>query len=164
MIDGVTVLWRLDLYTAIPQPPQVQAAAKICLCSLVTLLLFGCKTLTKDKGEKSDAAQQPGVMKIPVGTIHMVDPQGRFVLVRSSRTFQVESGTRMTSYASDGTVTGIFEVSPARKGAFLTADLLQGTPKSGEQVLMDYAQPVVPQSGEPGTLDFGAESDVQILE
>lgn len=142
----------------------MQAAAKICLYSVVALFAFGCKTIQKDTDEKADQATQPGGMKIPVGTIHMIDPQGRFVLIRSSRTFRVDSGTRMTSFASDGTETGIFEVSPARKGAFLTADILQGTPKSGEQVLMDYANPGVPGTGAAGIPEIGAESDVQILE
>lgn len=102
-------------------------------------------------------------MKIPVGSIHMIDPEGRFVLIRSSRTFQVDSGTRMTSYSGDGTITGIFEVSPARKGAFLTADILQGTPRSGEQVLMDYAKPSMPGAPQQQA-QIGSDSEVQVLE
>ncbi len=155
-----TLSGALDFYTAIPQLHKVQASARISLISLVVLSLFGCKTLEKD-GEK-EPEQPAQVMKIPVGMIHIVDPEGRFVLVRSSRTFQVESGTRLTSYAGDGTITGIFEVSTARKGAFLTADILQGTPRKGEQVLMDYASPEVQNPYDP--VSGGAETEVQVLE
>src|SRR6056297_1884116 len=118
----------LDFYIAIPQLGRVQATARISLCLVAGLAVFGCKTLDRKDEAESDPPEQQAGMKIPVGSIHAVDPEGRFVLIRSSRTFEVESGTQMTSYADDGTVTGIFEVSPARKGAFLTADILQGSP------------------------------------
>ena len=153
---------ELDFYTAILQLHRVQVTARISFLVLFALFGSGCKSL--DNGEKNEEqqTQQPSGMKIPVGMIHMVDPEGRFVLIRSSRTFQVESGTRMTSYAGDGSVTGIFEVSTARKGAFLTADVLQGTPKKGEQVLMDYNNPQASNSLD--AVSPGMDAEVQVLE
>lgn len=140
----------------------MQVTARICFYSFVALFVAACKTLDKDGESETEQVSQQSGIKIPVGMIHMVDPEGRFVLVRSSRTFQVESGTRMTSYAGDGSVTGIFEVSAARKGAFLTADILQGNPTKGDQVLMDYTNPEIqsPLENAPG----GMDTEIQVLE
>lgn len=128
-------------------------------------LAVGCQSLKSDKEDETteDSARTPGEMKIPVGTIHMVDPAGRFVLIRSSRTFQAETGTEMTSYASGGVATARFQVSPARKGAFLTADIVDGNPEKGEQVLMDYRQPSAASPGEAQP-DVDPGSEVQVLE
>ncbi|MEX2580651.1 MAG: hypothetical protein WD342_16460 [Verrucomicrobiales bacterium] len=131
----------------------------------VPLLAVGCQSLKSEKKDEAieDSASNPGEMKIPVGTIHMVDPAGRFVLIRSSRTFQVEAGSAMTSYESGGAATARFQVSPARKGAFLTADIVDGAPEKGEQVLMDYRQPSAASPGDvPPGVDSGSE--VQVLE
>lgn len=127
----------------------------------------GCKTMPwKKEKDPNDAAETENSpqMKIPVGTIHLVDPSGKFVLIRSSRFLQLEPGMVLTIHGNGGMETARVKVSPARKGQFLTADILSGNPRVGEQTLMDYTARM-PEQAQPGQspLQTGGD-DVQVLE
>lgn len=103
-------------------------------------------------------------MKIPVGTIHHIDPAGKFVLIRSSRFLQVEPGTIISVLDVQGTPVARVAVSPARKGQFLTADIVSGIPLLGQQTIMDYAPPI-PGAAAPGAgLESREADDIQVLE
>jgi len=169
MIFGVS----LDFKSGIPQAPLVQVPSAIIrffLFAALALVLPGCKTLSgkKDAAADTDAPAAieeppaPPSMKIPVGTIHHVDPAGGFVLIRSSRILQIEPGTIISVLGDDGTPVGSVEVSPARKGQFLTADILSGTPLAGQRTLMEYTQPT---PGATAPVPGGAgDDDIQVLE
>ncbi len=146
------------------------AIIRFFLATVLALVLPGCKTLSLKKDAATDnetpaaieESPEPPSMKIPVGTIHHVDPAGGFVLIRSSRILQIEPGTIISVLGDDGTPIGSVEVSPARKGQFLTADILSGTPLAGQRTLMEYAQPL---SGAPAPVPGGAGDDeIQVLE
>lgn len=101
-------------------------------------------------------------MKIPVGTIHHVDAEGGFVLIRSSRHLQVEPGTVISVIDEAGAIAASVQVSPARKGQFLTADILSGTPRGGQQTLMEHVR-VAPGSPTP-TPGSAGDDEIQVLE
>lgn len=147
---------------------QVPSAAnRLFLIAVFAILLTGCKTLSwkKDAAAVAAAAAETAAeeshaapsTKIPVGTIHHVDPAGGFVLIRSSRLLQIEPGTTISVHGDDGMPVASVEVSPARKGQFLTADILNGTPLVGQRTLMEYAPPA-PGAPAPG------DDDIQVLE
>ncbi len=142
----------------------MQAIPPVCRLTLVLLLaggLGGCRTLKKesDGGEASTPA--PASSTLPVGTVHHIDGTAGFVLIQSSRSLQIEPGTILTTYGEQGEVTARLEVSPARKGSFLTADIRDGAPKKGDRATMEHSpRPVV--GGGPA---FPSGNDaVQVLE
>lgn len=132
-----------------------------------------CKTLPfpgKKKSEEAAAVQgagndasavAPPATTLPVGVVHLVDTEARFVLVRSSRSLQIEPGTVLSVIGDAGELVARVEVSPARKGAFLTADYVEGLPAVGHRVTMEHR----PTPLDPGSPLLGAGSDdIQVLE
>jgi len=165
MIFGLS----LDFERRIPQARAVQVPTAIILLLLVAgiaILQAGCKTLSWKKDAAAPAAVEetpaPPAMRIPVGMIHHVDPAGGFVLIRSSRLLQIEPGTVISVLGDDGEPVASVEVSPARKGQFLTADIRSGTPLAGQRTLMDYA-PTAPGAAAPTAGSAGGD-DIQVLE
>lgn len=145
------------------------AIPKILFAAGLAILLPGCKTLSFKKDaavDETPAAVEetpaPPAMKIPVGTIHHVDPGGSFVLIRSSRLLQIEPGTIISVLDDQGAPVASVEVSPARKGQFLTADIVSGVPRAGLRTIMDYAPPA---PGAPAPVPGATgDDDIQVLE
>jgi len=134
------------------------------LSGLVLALAAGtsCRTLRDGGDPDALAAEAPQAMKIPVGTVHLAQPGSGFVLIRTARFLPLEAGTKLTSVNAQGVETAWLEASEARKGSFLTADVLGGTAAAGEQVLMDYQ---APRPGAASADDpFGRSEERQILE
>lgn len=103
-------------------------------------------------------------MKIPVGTIHHVDTEGGFVLIQSGRANRLEPDTEINVVGDAGEVTSVLKVSQARKGPFITADILNGVPKSGQRVLMDYTPRPETNPFQDGLPGKPSGSEVQVLE
>ena len=122
----------------------------------------GCTTLTRDQPSDGSPplADQPA-MKVPIGTLHVVRPTENFVLIQSTRFLQLEPGTEIVTYGRGGEETSRLQVSPARKGQFITADIVSGQPRVGDQALMDYA--VNPGGVTRGTAE-SADDEIQVLE
>ena len=173
-IFGQSLDFRRSLLHALAVP-ILSAIARLFLVSGLSFLLPGCTTMPWKK-VSTDATEtastdfatppeeipaQPG-MKIPVGTIYHVDPAGKFVLIRSSRLLQIEPGTVISVIGAQGEPVASVEVSPARKGQFLTADILSGLPAAGQQTIMDYVRPT-PGGTAPTPGSAGAD-DIQVLE
>jgi len=100
-------------------------------------------------------------MQIPIGTVHLVNEAGKFVLIRSSRALKIEPGTVIEIIGPGGAPVASASVSPARRGQFLTADIIEGVPTVGNQVLMNYS-PKEPDA--PATPGAAPGSDIQVLE
>lgn len=100
-------------------------------------------------------------MQIPIGTVHLVNDGGKFVLIRSSRALKIEPGTMIDIIGPGGAPVASAQVSPARRGQFLTADILSGVPATGNQVLMNYTASEPEGPAVPGATPGG---DIQILE
>jgi hypothetical protein len=97
--------------------------------------------LGKDK-KKDDAAaeeakpQLPTPQKLPVGSVHLVHESGGFVLIRTSRSATIPPEADLLTYDNGGRPTGKLRLSPERKGAFLTADIVEGRPNANDRVVM----------------------------
>lgn len=141
---------------------------------VVLAALGGCRTTPGKKGADAtadeaaatsqDAPPKPP-MTLPVGLVHHVDETARFVLIRSGRGLQLEPETILTVHGDQGETVARLKVSPARKESFLTADFLEGVPRKGQQVTMEY-QRTAPEegafsAGDPGGADPNA---LQVLE
>lgn len=141
---------------------------RILLLAAAPLFLQSCKTLVvkggKPKKPAENATGAPKEMKLPIGTIHHVDAEGGFVLIQSSRTYKIEPDTEITAVGDAGEVTSVLKVSAARKGAFLSADILNGIPKTGQKVLMDYTPPPASNPFESGSGQTSPGSEIQVLE
>ena len=140
------------------------------LCVLTALLLAGCQTVPgkNGKNQKQEQQQPPDMAptKLPVGTIHMVDPEGKFVLIQSSRFLPVEPETSITTVSANGMETSQLKVSPARKGQFLTADIVSGRPGVGDRAVMLHVPKVSSPEADPFSPNAGGSSDdeIQVLE
>ena len=69
----------------------------------------------------------------------MVDQDGKFVLIKSSRAASVDPDTQIISYGPNAVMSSHLKVSPARKGAYLTADMVDGVPSVGDMVMMVHS-------------------------
>lgn len=102
-------------------------AATLCLalvsCGLVKR--FG-KKKEADKPEKSESQV--------IGVIEMVNPEQRFVLIRTESRMTVAAGQEITAVDSAG-VESKLKVTPEKKQHYLTADVLEGNPKTGHLVI-----------------------------
>lgn len=133
---------------------------------LVALSGASCKTTEEKKSNPAAAplADAPSV-RIPVGTLHVVRREGDFVLIRSTRFLVIEPGTDLFAYGNGGNETARLRVSPARKGQFVTADILSGEPAAGDQVFMEYVNPQQSGAAVPKAAGAGAAGDeIQVLE
>ena len=123
----------------------------------------GCKTVSDEKNNDPGQSPQGATpTKIPIGSIHMVDPDGKFVLIQSSRHFAIEAGVGIVSVASSGLETAFLKSSEARKGQFLTADIISGEPRVGDRAVMDLPQQ--DQSGSVIDSAGGGDDEIQVLE
>ncbi len=158
----------LDFFRKIPHSHRVRLNSNKFCCGLLLLFLVGslssCRTLGRKKKERktpASIAERVGSMQIPIGTVHLVNEAGKFVLIRSSRALKIEPGTMIDIIGSGGVPVASAQVSPARRGQFLTADILSGVPVTGNQVLMTYTQKEPEGAAEPG---MTPGSDIQVLE
>lgn len=124
----------------------------------------GCKSTGKEESEESVAqVNDEPTMMIPVGTIHVIRPEENFVLIRSSRFLGIEPGTDLVAYRNGSMESAQLRVSPARKGQFVTADILAGDPRAGDQVLMNYSQVHRPAESPMNQPQTGRD-EIQVLE
>lgn len=133
-------------------------------CLSFCCIFIGCQgvpsDLNKAEGVKQAAELTP--IKLPIGTVHMVDPAGSFVLIQSSRFLPLEPGTSIVSVTISGVETAQMVSSSARKGQFITADIKSGRPEVGDRAVMIHIPKVDEPMGEP--LNQRRHSDIQILE
>lgn len=159
---------RLAIFAPVLHSDKVQTSLKIQVlfpALVVFLPLTGCKTLDGAFGKKEEEPEeafQQQEMKVPVGKVHVVSPGGDFVLIRSSKFLTIEPDRILTTIGSGGLETSRLKVSPARKGSFLTADIISGTPNVGDHTLMDY----VAKQNDPSADPFANANDdeIQVLE
>jgi len=109
------------------------------------------KWLAEDPQAKKKSAKVPETPplthQLPIGSVHLVHEDARFLLIRSSRTTTVAPDAELLTYDSGGRPTGKLKLSPERKSGFLAADIVEGRPKTGDRVV------VFGQSTDPAPLD-----------
>lgn len=67
------------------------------------------------------------------GVILLVNADAGFVLIETEGRIQPDSGTALKTMRG-GQETGILTVSEERRGTHVTADIVSGTPRKGDQV------------------------------
>ena len=99
----------------------------------------------------SNPVLQP--QQLPIGSVHLVQEDSRFVLIRTSRLTSVSPDAELLTYDMGGRPTGKLKISPERKSGFLAADIVEGHPQTGDRVLMYGYQngegAVVEKPGDP---------------
>jgi hypothetical protein len=116
--------------------------ARASALACVVLFLPACFGLgAKAKAPKPNVIRFPrdnasdGTPKEPrlVGQIAMVNEEDRFVLITCDAWKPPQQGTALKAMRS-GTETGILNVNAERRGTYVTADIVTGTPSRGDQV------------------------------
>ncbi|MFK5923685.1 MAG: hypothetical protein QM496_16010 [Verrucomicrobiota bacterium] len=105
--------------------------------------LFGGKDKAekeaKEAEEKADSAADENVPgNRVVGVVHLVNDRGRFVLVKSvsGGRSMVAAGTTWMTYDANGRPSAKLKVSSERKGAFVVADIVKGSPNRDDSVIL----------------------------
>jgi hypothetical protein len=101
----------------------------------------GCGLLKK----RSKPAQADNGTDRFLGVIESVNPEQKFVLVRTEYRMTLPPGTKLESRALNGTRASLV-VTPERKMNFLSADIDEGTPAAGDAVILPA--PSAPVSSE----------------
>lgn len=116
-----------------------------------------------DKSEQEAAAAskiaEPRPESASIGSVHMVDHRHDFLLIRSSRNASIEYDTPLISQSPNGQQSAELKLSPERKGAFLVADIIKGSPSVGDLVKLVGATDA--QTG--GVVPI-VDDEVQVLE
>jgi hypothetical protein len=102
--------------------------------------------------------------KLPIGVVELVDGGGGFVLIKSSRMVAIEPESILDVIGDGGVVVAQVKISPARKGQFLTADIVSGMPVKGQSVLSTYQTSSPVESAPGGGGSPGPGGDIQVLE
>lgn len=108
---------------------------------------------------------KPEPQKYPVGLVHLVQLEGKFVLIRTgSRLMEVSPDGDLMTYDQSGRPTGKLKLSPERKSGFLAADIVEGAPKAGDRVVwFGYLNGNGSRASDPFR-DPGGEGPVEVLE
>ncbi|MDB6073982.1 MAG: hypothetical protein JWO89_1622 [Verrucomicrobiaceae bacterium] len=113
---------------------MLRAMIRLLLIASICLLA-GChalKNLMAHKPKKEEDTKE--AKQLMVGTIELVNPEQRFVLIRTIAHLMLPVGTELFSRGPDGQTTKL-KVTPERKGTFLAADIVSGSPQSQDTVL-----------------------------
>jgi len=121
---------------------MIRLLAAACLC-----LLTSCQMMDKllkpkppKKAEDSNATKQQAI-----GVIEMVNPEQRFVLIRTPADILIPAGTELYSTNAQGEAVKL-KVTPEHKGSFLAADITLGNPQRQDVVMYQATsnQPPMP--------------------
>jgi hypothetical protein len=117
-------------------------AFRLSVLGCAAVLLTACFGLgAREKAPKPKIVGFPrgnisdGTPKEPrlVGRVAMVNEEGHFVLVACEALRTPQEGTALKAMRG-GTETGILNENAERRGAYVTADIVTGTPTRGDQV------------------------------
>ncbi len=131
----------------------------LCLCLLACLLPHCASkdpSTTPIKGTEN-SADGPGYL---VGIIEFVNPDQRFVLVKTQGAATIPSGAKLTALDATGALSEIV-VSPERKGSHLTADIVSGNPRAGNLVVYQPNKGAAPITTAPASAPASSGPDVE---
>lgn len=126
--------------------------------------LFGKKEKAEKAETKLEEEASPGVPgNRMAGVVHLVNDRGHFVLVKSitGGRIQVPEGTIWMSYDASGKPSAKLKVSEERKGVFVVADIVKGSPSRGDSVVLHG---LVDKKGKIKTVTSPDGKEKQILE
>ena len=123
--------------------------------SLAVVLLTGCGNLQNLATKARTKKQQKAMEKLTatsseeaaarlgakaVGEVAYVDDAEQFVLIRALTGIQLAPEATLET-RRDGKRTALLRATPEKKNVFLAADLLEGTPQTGDGVFPSNAKP-----------------------
>lgn len=131
----------------------------LCLATLL-LGLPSCTYLENKFGgmmpslsKKSPEDKRIGQAKV-IGVIELVNPEQNYVLINCEQRVDIPPGTEIISQGVNGTNARL-RVTPERKGNYITADIVQGTPVVRELVVYQVKPGEVPASAPTTTTPQG---------
>ncbi len=118
----------------------------LIVCALFTLQT-GCGLIGKAgslfhfgaHSKKQDA--EDAKKDLFIGLIEMVNPEQRFVLVRTGANILYPKGTLLETRSPSGMITKL-TVTPERKTNLLSADIIEGLPQKGDAVMLPASSAV----------------------
>ncbi|MBX7209882.1 MAG: hypothetical protein K1X78_16315 [Verrucomicrobiaceae bacterium] len=123
--------------------------AHITLALLACLAVPSCglvgKGLNKmpwNKKKKNEAAKPDDGPHV-IGTVELVNPEQRFVLIRTEAKVAMPAGQELTVLDATGARSKV-KVTPEKKLDFLTADIVEGTPRVGGVAYFQLDRKAVP--------------------
>lgn len=137
----------------------------LAVAGLVVLSgLVSCRILPETNRETAVPSPAISSGKLPIGVIELVDGAGGFVLIKSSRMVAIEPESILDVVGDGGLVVAQVKLSPARKGQFLTADIISGMPVKGQSVLSIYQTANPAEAVQNGSAPPGIGDEIQVLE
>ncbi len=130
---------------------RTQALIVITLCSV-----FSSCGLMKPKAKNDESPERPESNLI--GVVEMVNPEQRFVLIRTESRMSVAVGQEVTAVDAQGTESKL-KVTPEKKPHYLTADIVEGDPKTGSLVMVRRSKDD-PAKGPPKTSEMTTSADL----
>lgn len=133
---------------------NVRMRALHLLCLLPLLGLSSCSfVMGKYAAWKLSSQKKPdnrvGEAKV-IGVIELVNPEQNYVLINCEQRLNIPAGTEIIAQNADGSKTKL-KVSPERKGNYITADIVEGTPQLRDIVLYQVKAGELPaQNAVPG--------------
>ena len=123
---------------------MIRLLAIVALC-----LLSSCEMLDKighhEKTKQKDADSN-GPKQQEIGAIELVNPEQRFVLIRTPADILIPAGTVLYSTNPLGEAVKL-KVTPERKGSFLAADIVSGNPQKEDAVMYQAVSQEPPLPG-----------------
>ncbi len=98
------------------------------------LSLAGCGILDrKDDGKIEGSENSPEGETFLIGLVELVNPDQRFVLIRTQSKVNIPAGHILSTLDATG-ARGRIKVSPEKKPNLITADIIEGNPRIGNIV------------------------------
>jgi hypothetical protein len=127
------------------------------LLLLPALLLSSCGIMMRLASSKPKATEAPPRSEQEViGSIALVNPQHRFVLIQVPRGFTLPKATALKAYNAQNKVTAELKSSDENQGNYMTADIQSGAPSQHDVVMRFHAKPEAkgkPKHAAPGATD-----------
>jgi hypothetical protein len=110
----------------------------------------GCGLVKKGLARKKKPASTDSIQDSYIGVVESVNPEQRFVLLRTDRRLAVAPGTKLETRAASGLRSSL-TVTPERKANFLSADITEGMPAAGDVVVLP-GQSNIPSLNAPAVI------------
>lgn len=119
-------------------------------------LLFGLTLLLLMPGcglfKRKPKAPEEAPKTVLIGVVEMVSPEQNYVLIRCEQMPDLAAGAELTALDATGTESKL-KLTPERKNRYLTADIVQGSPRVANLVLYKRsAQATQVPPGAPPTI------------
>lgn len=114
---------------------MIDTLLRITLTSLLVGGLCQCAALKKKAAKnKEEPTAETKTRTLLVGTVELVNPEQRYVLIQRDPSMIIPAGTELSCLDATGTVSKIV-TTPEQKGNFIAADIKEGTPRVKNLVL-----------------------------